>query len=84
MERGFSPLVSIARAPADRVARPERSGDRQVEAADGNCNWFQKEIRLDPKISAPGASDAGIIEPRPGGTLGMAAETHTRSEGPTG
>jgi ParB-like chromosome segregation protein Spo0J len=46
MERGFSPLVSIARAPADRVARPERNGDRQVEAADGNCNWFQKETQV--------------------------------------
>src|SRR5215469_13494204 len=44
MERGCSPSVSIARALAGRgrVARPERNGDWQEEAADGNSNWIQK------------------------------------------
>ena len=83
MERGLSPLVSIALAAAGRLARPNAtvSGTRKqgMETATGfkrRSDWIT--------IGAPGAPDTGVIELRPGGTLGMTAETHTRSERPTG
>ena len=44
MERGLSPLVSIARAT--EVCAAERDGDRHEEPADENCNWFREEIMV--------------------------------------
>ena len=85
MERGLSPLVlvSIARASAGRVARTNAAvggtTKQRMETATGlkgRSDWIT--------IGAPAAPDSGIIELRPGGTLGMTAETHTRSEIPTG
>lgn len=55
------------------------SGDWKEKAADGNRNWFQKEIRLGHK-SAP---DTEIVASRPGGGC-LTAEGHTRSKRPTG
>src|SRR5438067_1477600 len=43
------------------------------EAADRNCNWFQKEIRVG-HVGTPGAPDTEIVALRPGGGLGLTAE----------
>jgi hypothetical protein len=63
MERGHSPLVSIARALAPSLAA-ERNGNWHEEAGDGNCNWFKR--RSGSVLSA----DAKIVGFPPGGRLG--------------
>ena len=60
MERRRSPLVSIARASAGRVCVAERNGDWHEDAADGNCNWFQKEDQQDNGSAAP--ESVGLVE----------------------
>lgn len=83
MECGRSPLASIARASAGRVARPNATvtGTRKqrTETAIGfkrRSGWVT--------IGAPGAPDTEIVAVRPGGRLGLTAEAHTWSERPTG
>lgn len=50
------------------------------EAADGNCNWFQKEIMV-ATVGALGAPDTEIVAVRPGGWPGLTAEPHTQAKG---
>jgi hypothetical protein len=76
MECGHSPLVRIARVSVGRGAADRNgAGTRK----DGNCNWLQKEIR-GPRC-ASGSPDTDIVALRPGGGLGLTAETHARTEG---
>jgi hypothetical protein len=69
MECGRSPVTSIARAEAGRVCAAERNGNWHEEAADGNCNWFQKEISLGPR-RVNLVHGHHIAEFSPGGSLG--------------
>jgi len=75
MERGRSPLASIARVSASWVAPPERSGNDTRKQRTETATGFKSRSGLGRRRCTKHKS----VALRPGGWLGLMAEAYSRS-----